>query len=106
MAVTALIVKDKNVNETKYIQIMTQVAEKPEDGLIVVIRDMDNTFEFVQGSDQGADPRTSEQEYHTELRIMAAEKEQLVTNFSTDPEWNPEGYERVHKPKTEEDGSM
>jgi hypothetical protein len=38
---------------------------------------------------------------------MAAEKNQLITNFSTNPEWNPEGYERRHVPKNqEEDGSM
>lgn len=92
MPITALIVQDKNVNETKYISILTQPKDNPEEGLIVIVRDMDETFEFEQGADRGQDPRTSEEEYHTELRIMAAEKNQLITSHSTNPEWNPEGY--------------
>jgi len=37
---------------------------------------------------------------------MAAEKDQLITNYSTNHEWNPERYEKVYKPKTDQDGSM
>ena len=105
MATTSLIVFDKNIKQKKYIQIVTQPKEE-EDGLIVVVYDMDETFMFKQGADQGSDPRNSEEEYHTELRIMAAEKDQLITNYSTNHEWNPEGYEKVYKPKTDQDGSM
>ena len=36
----------------------------------------------------------SEEEFHTELRKAAAEKEDLITSLSTDPEWNPEGYSK------------
>lgn len=32
--------------------------------------------------------------FHTEIREMAAQKEQLITSHSTDPEWNPEGYSK------------
>ena len=32
--------------------------------------------------------------FHTEIRVMAAEKKQLVTSHSTDPEWNPKDYTR------------
>ena len=34
----------------------------------------------------------SEEEFHTDLRKEAAQKKQLITSHSTDPEWNPEGY--------------
>ena len=101
MALTSLIVFDDNIKAKKYIQISTQ-PDTVKGGLIVIVEDMDPTFEFKQGSDIGVDPRNSEEEYHTELRIMAAEKNQLVTSHSTDPEWNPEGYVK----NLDEDGSM
>lgn len=91
MPVTALKVFDNNIKETKYIRITTQ-PDEVKGGLIVIIEDMDPTFEFKQGSDAGTDKRDSEEEYHKELRVMAAEKEQLITSHSTNPEWNPEGY--------------
>lgn len=40
----------------------------------------------------------SEEEYHTALRAAAHEKGQFVSQYSTDPEWNPEGL----KPLTDE----
>lgn len=91
MPVTALVVFDKNIEQKKYIRITTQPDEE-KGGLIVIVEDMDPTFEFKQGSDIGTDARNSEEEYHKELRTMAAEKEQLITSHSTNPEWNPEGY--------------
>ena len=36
--------------------------------------------------------KTSEEEYHTELRAAAAIESDLITSLSTNPEWNPEGY--------------
>lgn len=95
MPVTSLITFDKDTNQKKYIQIITQPDEE-KGGLIVIVQDMDMTFEFKQGSDIGVDHRDSEEEYHKELRTMAAEKEQLITSHSTNPEWNPEGYKRNH----------
>ena len=35
---------------------------------------------------------SSQEEFHRKLRDQAAEKDQLITSHSTDPEWNPEGY--------------
>lgn len=35
---------------------------------------------------------SSQEEFHKKLRDQAAEKDQLITSHSTDPEWNPEGY--------------
>ena len=101
MATTSLIVDDKNINEKKYIQITTQPKEGDEEGIIVAFFDMDETFEFNQGADQGSDLRT-EEDYHIELRITAAEKNQLITSHSTKPEWNPEGYVK----NLDQDGSM
>jgi len=100
MATTSIIVDDKNINTKKYIQITTQPKEG-EAGIIVAFFDMDETFEFNQGADQGSDLR-SEEEYHTELRKAAAEKNQLITSHSTNPEWNPEGYVK----NLDQDGSM
>lgn len=90
MPVTSLIVTDAVTKEKKYIQITTEPNAKVE-GLLVMVHNMDPEFEFHKGTDIGSDPRT-EEEYHTELRTMAAEKEQLITSHSTNPEWNPEGY--------------
>jgi hypothetical protein len=36
--------------------------------------------------------KSTEKEFHTELRVQAAEKKHLITSHSTDAEWNPEGY--------------
>jgi hypothetical protein len=36
--------------------------------------------------------KSTEEEFHTELRVQAAEKKHLITSHSTDAEWNPEGY--------------
>jgi len=88
MPVTSLVIKDKE--HTKYLQISTTPDEK-EGGLIVVFTEMDEKFEFEKGKDGGVDKRT-EEEYHTQLRVAAAIKNQLITSHSTDPEWNPEGY--------------
>ena len=101
MPVTAIIIDDKNINQKKYIKITTQPKEGDEEGIHVVFADMDETFEFFQGQDQGTDLR-SEEEYHTELRVAAAIKNQLITSHSTNPEWNPEGYVK----NLDEDGSM
>jgi len=90
MSLTSIIVNDRIKKVTKYIQIVTTPLEEGN-GIHVAFKDMDEKFEFEQGADQCTDKRT-EQEYHTELRAMAAEKEQLITSHSTDPEWNPEGY--------------
>lgn len=37
---------------------------------------------------------TDEEEFHKDLRAKAAERKQLITSHSTDPEWNPEGYSK------------
>jgi hypothetical protein len=33
--------------------------------------------------------------FHTQLRHGASLQEHLVTNWSSNPEWNPEGYEKI-----------
>jgi hypothetical protein len=35
-----------------------------------------------------------EEQYHTELRKESAKRNQLITSHSTDPEWNPENYDK------------
>ena len=44
------------------------------------------------GDDIKIEMSSSEEEFHRKLRTQAAEKNQLITSHSTDPEWNPEGY--------------
>lgn len=36
----------------------------------------------------------SEADYHKELRIQACKYNHLITSLSTNPEWNPENYNR------------
>ena len=36
--------------------------------------------------------KTTEENFHKELRIQAAEKKHLITSHSTDAEWSPEEY--------------
>jgi hypothetical protein len=36
----------------------------------------------------------TEEEYHTELRRLAAKANQLITSHSTNPEWNPGEYKK------------
>ena len=102
MPLTSLIIKDGDT--TRYLQVITQPNEEEgEEGVLVVFQEMDETFEFKKGNDQGVDKRDEEQ-YHKELRLAAAIKNQLVTSHSTNPEWNPEGYVKNLEIKTEEDG--
>ena len=100
MAVTALVIKNKD-KSLRYLEIYTQAS--PDDGITVVFTDMDNTFTFRAGKDQGVDKR-GEKEYHTELREAAVLKDQLLTSHSTNPEWTPEGYIKVLEIIPEEDG--
>jgi hypothetical protein len=92
MPVTALRIKEKD--KTIYLQVETQPDPDVEGQIVVVFRRMDNTYQVSDGADQGVDNRT-EEEYHTALRKEAAEKNQLITSHSTDPEWNPEGYVEI-----------
>lgn len=88
MPVTSLIITDKDTK--RYLRVTTQ-PNADDEGVIVVFNEMNETFEESKGSDQGIDKRPEEQ-YHKELRLAAAIKNQLITSHSTDPEWNPEGY--------------
>jgi hypothetical protein len=87
MAMTALMITTED--GIKYIQISTSVLN---DILLIEARDCDVEFKPTGKVDLGVDER-EEEEYHTELRKESAKRKQLVTSHSTDPEWNPEGYE-------------
>jgi hypothetical protein len=88
MPLTSLIIKDGDTE--RYLQVSTE--PNPEaSGVIVIFNEMNEDFTESKGSDQGIDARDDKQ-YHMELRLAAAIKNQLVTSHSTDPEWNPEGY--------------
>jgi len=36
-----------------------------------------------------------EEKFHTELREQSANMGHLVTNWSSNPEWNPSGYQKI-----------
>jgi len=101
MPLTSLIIKDGET--TRYLQVSTE-PNPDADGVLVIFNEMNEDFTESKGSDQGIDARDDEQ-YHKELRLAAAIKNQLVTSHSTDPEWSPEGYiKNLVEIKTEEDG--
>jgi hypothetical protein len=43
---------------------------------------------------QYAIAKCTEEEFHSELRVQAAEKKHLITSHSTDAEWSPENYSK------------
>ena len=89
MAMTALMITREN--DIKYIQVATSILN---DILLIEVRDCDSTFKPTGKVDLTLDEEEREEEqYHTELRKASARLKQLVTSHSTDPEWNPEGYE-------------
>lgn len=103
MALTALIIPAADGSGNRYLQVETIEGDN---GCIVHWHGCDEEFAHLGKADASADKR-SEKEFHVELRIAAAEKDQLVTSHSTNPEWNPEGYRKDHPSTTqEEDGSM
>lgn len=88
MAMTALMIETDT--DVKYIQIATSLLN---DILLVEVRDCDSEFKPTGKADLSVDEREEEQ-YHTELRKESAKRNQLITSHSTDPEWNPEDYEK------------
>jgi len=92
MALTSLILPpNKKGDDPVYLQVETIEGDN---GVIVHWYKCDNLFVHTGEKDASADKR-SEQEFHVELRKAAAEKEQLITSHSTNPEWNPEGYRKA-----------
>lgn len=39
--------------------------------------------------------KMTEETFHKELREHAVENEHLITNWSSNPEWTPEGYSKI-----------
>ncbi len=85
----------------KYLQIVTQAHPEDENKIAVLFQECDKDFMPIGGSDAGSDNR-DEETYHKELRKQAAEKGELITSHSSNPEWNPENY----KLNLEDYGSM
>lgn len=90
MALTSLIIPTNIGN--KHVQVETIAGDN---GIIVHWFECDDNFDHVGKSDATADKR-SEEQFHTELRIEAGKRNQLITSHSTNPEWNPENYTRVY----------
>ncbi len=77
-------------NGDNYVQIIT---DQYETGIIANWYLCDEKFDHVSRGEQTPHKKT-EEEFHTELRKGAAEKNHLVTSHCTNPELNPEGYRR------------
>jgi hypothetical protein len=98
MALTSIIIP--TAEGSKHLQVETIPGDN---GVIVHWYGCDENFQHIGEADASADKR-SEEEFHVELRKAAAEKGQYITSHSTNPEWNPEDYTKVHS-TTEDDGS-
>lgn len=95
MAITILRkkVKDEMQNlafQTKYI------SEELKDGttkehLICEVNTVDDKLKNLTIPTTYTVDRT-EEEFHTELRKVASEKEELIRSLSSNPEWNPKEY--------------
>ena len=90
MALTALMIPN-DAGEITYMQVETIEGDN---GVIVHWFKCDENFVHTGDKDASADKR-DEKTFHVELREAAAEKNQLVTSHSTNPEWNPEGYTKA-----------
>jgi len=92
MAQTGLRIKTDIKDVYQRITINSSESElKGEPVLLVSVFHCDQDW-TPQGAPLNYYRTESESEFHTALRKDAAEKEQLITQFCTDPEWNPEGY--------------
>lgn len=88
-AVTSVITKIPT--GIKYLQIVTQPHPEDENKIAVLFYECDDLLRPTTKVDIGSDDR-DHKTYHKELRKAAAEKNELITSHSTDPEWNPEDY--------------
>lgn len=95
MATTTI--KTKKDEQDHILLLMTVPREGG--GLDVDIYLGNENYEPVGQPSLGFDPRT-EEEYHKELRKQAHERNELIVEASTNPEWNP-GY--VAPEETEQD---
>lgn len=100
MALTSLKIKTNIEDVYQRIMISTHIGNVTEnDGepvLVVTVNHCDDTW-TPKGEALIYYRSESEEEFHSNLRKEAAEKNQLITNMSTDPELNPEGYENIDK---------
>jgi hypothetical protein len=70
-------------------------------GVTVLWQIVDDDMKPIGSLEETAHERT-EEDFHRTLRQKAAEENHLITGWSSDPEWNPEGYIKIFK----KDGSM
>lgn len=80
-------IKTKKDGQEHVLIIMT--VPRQEGGLDIDILLGNEDYEPTGTPSLGFDPRT-EEEYHKELRKQASERNEYVSEFSTNPEWNPD----------------
>jgi len=93
MALTGLKLKTNidSVEQRVFILTNEDVNEEGEITLTVSVAHCDNSWS-PKGERLQYYRTESEKDFHVALRKDAAEKEHLITQMSTNPEWNPEGY--------------
>ena len=96
MALTSLKIKTNIDSVDQRILISTDetVGEDGEAMLIVSVAHCDNQWN-PKGERLTYYRVENEEVFHTALRKDAAEKKHLITQMSTNPEWNPEDYTKM-----------
>jgi len=90
MAITLLRTKIEGANSNLMFETTT-IAYGDKEITVVTATPVDDNLKAI-GEPNKYEIDYLEQEFHTNLRAEAAEREHLITSHSTDPEWSPEGY--------------
>lgn len=105
MAVTGLRIKsEENGIRNMLVSTISFEAEiedgETTEGIAVTWQIVDDNLKPIGEPERTAHERT-EEEFHKTLREKAAQEGHLITGWSSDPEWNPEGYVKIFKPNGE-----
>ena len=106
MAVTGLRIKsEENGIRNMLVSTIPFEAEmedgETKEGIAVTWQVVDDNLKPIDEPERTAHERT-EEEFHRTLREKAAEVGDLITGWSSDPEWNPEGYVKIFRPDAED----
>jgi hypothetical protein len=105
MAVTGLRIEQEEGTQNMLVSTMPFEAEleggHTKEGIAVDWQVVDDDLKPIGEPEKTAHERT-EEEFHKTLREEAAKAGHLITGWSSDPEWNPEGYTKIFN----KDGSM
>jgi len=81
-------------NQIDFKNIELLKEEGLEEGDLVIAKYLVDENMNVVSQKQYSIAKCTEEEFHSELRVQAAEKKHLITSHSTDAEWTPDGYSK------------